>query len=745
MGRLRAGIVVGAVAGAVLVSPGAAGAAGTGPSLAGRVVAAGAGWRVAYAAELRGLPAVAQRRLVGSVVWGDVVAGTAELPARLELRGDVTVLARRIAYPAGVLHVQAHGHTLRLLAVEPAAAALEPVVIDMSGAAGLRGFPGGPGFSGVPGQAGDRGREGDAYECSGGPGYDGGGGEDGGAGTGGGDAGGGGPAGEIELDIADGSTTRYQLLARGGAGGIGGDGGPGGEGGDGGWGGPGGDGFPYSAEFPPCDGGYGGAGGNGGNGGDGGSGGAGGPGGPGGTVAVTYPSVGYDPGWISVDVAGGSGGGGGSGGFPGRPGQGGIGGPGGRPGYSGGRDGVPGPGGRTGIPGTTTMGSQGSDGPPGTSSVTARGGAFSLAVTPATATVEAGNAVGTTVSTAGSGKPETIALGASGLPAGATASFSPATVGTGGAATLKIDTLAGVHPGRYPLTVSGTAPSGTVSRVFVLTVLGPVTGCSVRDDTDVPIPSDNIGIAEIAIRGCAIDGPVTATVEVHVVHPRRGSLYVWLRRPDQLEHPELTERLKDFDQADQTPNLDATYYVRPSTVDSPDGTWGLAVLPVYGGAGYIDSWRLTLAAAAPAPAPGPYQLVATHSGKCLTVAGASPANGARVVQGSCGAGQHQRWAIEPVTEGVHHVYRLVAQHSGRCLRILYAGTAEGLPTEQRSCDPPLQALQEWWLLPAGHGTYALVHSYSGRCLGIAAASPADGAPAQQSACLLTDDQRWQLT
>jgi hypothetical protein len=109
---------------------------------------------------------------------------------------------------------------------------------------------------------------------------------------------------------------------------------------------------------------------------------------------------------------------------------------------------------------------------------------FSIADSPASATVNAGAAAASTVSTAViAGTAQTVSLTASGLPTGATAAFSPASVTAGGSATLTVSTTASTPSGSYPITVTGTSPSATHTTTFTLTVNG--TGPSLtRVSTD---------------------------------------------------------------------------------------------------------------------------------------------------------------------------------------------------------------------------------------------------------------------
>ncbi|MFC3982599.1 glycosyl hydrolase family 18 protein [Streptosporangium jomthongense] len=98
---------------------------------------------------------------------------------------------------------------------------------------------------------------------------------------------------------------------------------------------------------------------------------------------------------------------------------------------------------------------------------------FSVAVSPASGSVNPGETATTTVNTAvTSGSAQTVNLAATGLPAGATATFTPASVTAGGSSSLKLATTSSVTPGVYPITVTGTAASGNHTATYNLTVKG---------------------------------------------------------------------------------------------------------------------------------------------------------------------------------------------------------------------------------------------------------------------------------
>jgi hypothetical protein len=102
---------------------------------------------------------------------------------------------------------------------------------------------------------------------------------------------------------------------------------------------------------------------------------------------------------------------------------------------------------------------------------------FSISASPTSGSAAAGSSVTSTVSTAVvSGSAESVALSASGLPSGASASFSPSSVTAGGSSTLTITTSTSTPAGSYPITITGTAASATHTTTYTLTVTGGTGG-----------------------------------------------------------------------------------------------------------------------------------------------------------------------------------------------------------------------------------------------------------------------------
>ena len=100
---------------------------------------------------------------------------------------------------------------------------------------------------------------------------------------------------------------------------------------------------------------------------------------------------------------------------------------------------------------------------------------FSTALVPVSGSASGPGSASTTVSAGWTaGATQSVALSASGLPAGVTASFAPSTLSVGpginGSSTLTFAVAAGTPAGTYPITVTGTGPSTTHASTYTLKV-----------------------------------------------------------------------------------------------------------------------------------------------------------------------------------------------------------------------------------------------------------------------------------
>ncbi|MBI4909094.1 MAG: DUF1349 domain-containing protein [Acidobacteria bacterium] len=99
---------------------------------------------------------------------------------------------------------------------------------------------------------------------------------------------------------------------------------------------------------------------------------------------------------------------------------------------------------------------------------------FNLTVTPATQTVLPSNGTQYTVSVSPlAGFTGAVDLSVTGLPAGASATFTPATIMTSGASTLAVSTIGTTPAGSYTITVTGTSTAITRSTTVTLVIAAP--------------------------------------------------------------------------------------------------------------------------------------------------------------------------------------------------------------------------------------------------------------------------------
>ncbi|MGW3966044.1 M4 family metallopeptidase [Amycolatopsis sp. NPDC005003] len=188
-----------------------------------------------------------------------------------------------------------------------------------------------------------------------------------------------------------------------------------------------------------------------------------------------------------------------------------------------------------------------------------------------------------------SGTAQAITLSAAGLPDGATATFSPATVQAGGSSTLTIATSSSTPDGASQITITADGTATDHTAQFTLTVdssaCPPVTNSTRLDIPDSPaaaVSSTN------TITGCARNASATTKVEVHIVHTYRGDLVLDLIAPDGTAY-----RLKNSS-SDSADDIDTTYTVNASS-EAANGAWKLQIKDVAAiDTGYLTSWTLTI-------------------------------------------------------------------------------------------------------------------------------------------------------
>ncbi|MEV0645321.1 M28 family peptidase [Phytomonospora sp. NPDC050363] len=152
---------------------------------------------------------------------------------------------------------------------------------------------------------------------------------------------------------------------------------------------------------------------------------------------------------------------------------------------------------------------------------------FTMALNPTSGQGSAGQTVTTTVSTqTGSGGAQTVTFSSSGLPANATAQFTPPSVTSGGSSQLQI-TLGSTPSGTYPITVTGTSSTATRTATYTLTV-GTVGGCTAfthrfndsltgTGNTDyMPTPSGSFQTTTSGAHSACLDGPTGVDFDLYL-------------------------------------------------------------------------------------------------------------------------------------------------------------------------------------------------------------------------------------
>ncbi|MFC7308125.1 RICIN domain-containing protein [Streptomyces monticola] len=136
-----------------------------------------------------------------------------------------------------------------------------------------------------------------------------------------------------------------------------------------------------------------------------------------------------------------------------------------------------------------------------------------------------------------------------------------------------------------------------------------------------------------------------------------------------------------------------------------------------------------------------YYIKAKHSGKCLTVRGASKAENAPVNQYRCVSATNQWWVVQNMG-GLAR--RLVNYNSQKALSLKGGSMAKGTPLVQRTYDADKD--QIWWVaLPNTSDQPSVIFMENGtsdRCADVQGASTADNAPVIAWTCNRKSNQKW---
>ncbi|MFC6079869.1 M28 family peptidase [Sphaerisporangium aureirubrum] len=214
---------------------------------------------------------------------------------------------------------------------------------------------------------------------------------------------------------------------------------------------------------------------------------------------------------------------------------------------------------------------------------------FSIGASPASGSAQAGQSATTTISTTTtSGTAQTVSLSAtSGVPSGATATFSPSSVTSGGSSTLTLSTSASTPPGTYAVTVTGTGETTSHATTWTLTVTGTGGNRTFTNDT-------NYTINDLS----TINSPVTSTATGSAVSPVQVSVTISHTCAEdlriRLRGPNGTYYTIDSSGGSSCTSYGTRTYSVPVSQQA-SGTWTLQVTDDYFiDTGFLDSWTITV-------------------------------------------------------------------------------------------------------------------------------------------------------
>jgi hypothetical protein len=140
-----------------------------------------------------------------------------------------------------------------------------------------------------------------------------------------------------------------------------------------------------------------------------------------------------------------------------------------------------------------------------------------------------------------------------------------------------------------------------------------------------------------------------------------------------------------------------------------------------------------------------YTLVNQTSALCVDDAGWGTANGARVIQWTCGSGQqNQQWQFRPTNSGYYNVFVRHAPSLGWDVTGGTGATGNGARVQLWSIGGTGGTNQQWRPVSLGNDAFRFVARHSGRCLDVPGSSTANGVQLQQWDCNGTGAQAFRL-
>ncbi len=138
---------------------------------------------------------------------------------------------------------------------------------------------------------------------------------------------------------------------------------------------------------------------------------------------------------------------------------------------------------------------------------------------------------------------------------------------------------------------------------------------------------------------------------------------------------------------------------------------------------------------------GTYTLINKRSGHALNIPSGATANGVQLIQWPWNLTfqANEKWRITIVGTGL---YNIVNNSSNKCATVAGASLASGAAIVQS--DYTGAASDKWQMLDSGGGYYRIINQNSGKCLTVQGASTASGANIIQSTYTAGDSDLWQI-
>jgi hypothetical protein len=125
-----------------------------------------------------------------------------------------------------------------------------------------------------------------------------------------------------------------------------------------------------------------------------------------------------------------------------------------------------------------------------------------------------------------------------------------------------------------------------------------------------------------------------------------------------------------------------------------------------------------------------YEIVATHSGKCMALAGSGSNAGDVLQQWSCSGSAGSQWRLHAAGDDT---FTIESVATGQCLDVIDNALADDAQLQQWPCIPG--AANQRWRLVQINGLHQIVSMLSGKCMSVANGSELDGGRVRQWECV----------